>query len=189
MIKITCLFCGYSKEVSKDKIPEKVKSIICPICGKKFNFTAEYYTKAGFGVRLLALVIDLLFLKIIAIIIGAFIDYLLTYIFDKFSFFEQEQANTIIGGVIYFIWSVIPFFYFLISTWKYGKSIGKLFLGIKVVDKDGQKPDFKMSFKREVLGKLMSGFLFGLGFFFVLFDKNKQALHDKYAKTYVVNSI
>lgn len=189
MIKITCPFCGYSKEVSIDKIPKETKSVICPICGKKFNFTADFYTKAGFGLRMLAMIIDLLLLKIIAIVVGAFLDYTLTYLFDKFTFFNKEQVNTLIGGVIYLVWSILPFFYFLISTWKYGKSVGKFFLGIKIVDQNGQRPDFKISFKREVIGKFVSGLLFGVGFLFILFDRNKQALHDKYAKTYVVNNM
>lgn len=189
MIKITCSFCGYSKEVSQDRIPEKAKRVICPVCGKKFSFTVDFFLKAGFGVRLLALIIDLLLLKIVAIVIGAFVDYILTYLFDKYTFLDRERANTIIGGVIYFIWSVIPFFYFTISTWKYSRSIGKFFLGIRVVDKHGQKPDLKMSLKRECVGKFISGLLLGIGFFMVLFDKNKQALHDKFAKTYVVHNI
>ncbi len=186
MIKITCPFCGYSKEVSEDRIPEKAKSIICPVCGKKFSFTIDFFKKAGFGVRFLAIIIDLLLLKIVAILIGAFIDYTLTYMLDKYFYLDKEKINTIIGGVIYFIWSAIPFLYFTISTWKYSGSIGKLFLGIKIVDKNCHKPDLKISFKRECMGKFISGLLFGMGFLFVLFDKNKQALHDKIAKTYVV---
>ncbi|MCX7770618.1 MAG: RDD family protein [Proteobacteria bacterium] len=189
MIKISCPFCGYSKNVSVEKLPARIRGVICPICGKKFNFTAEFYTKAGFFVRLLALIIDLLILKIIAIIIGALLDYTLTYLLDKFVYWEKEKINTLIGGVIYSVWTIIPFFYFTISTWQYGKSIGKLFLGIRIVNNLGEKPDLKISIKREIVGKLLSGLILGIGFFMVLFDKNKQALHDKLAGTYVVYNL
>jgi uncharacterized RDD family membrane protein YckC len=186
MIKITCPFCGFTRNVEKEKIPKKAKSIICPICNKKFGFLPDFYLKAGFWQRFLAMLIDILIIKIVAIILGYVTDELLTYVLEITKVVSQENVNLIVGGVIYFIFVLLPFFYFTISTCKYGKTIGKQFIGIKVIDRNGKVPDLSTSIKREVFGKTLSGLLLGIGYLIVLFDKEKQALHDKIANTYVV---
>ncbi len=187
MIKITCPFCGFSKSVDKENIPKNAKSIICPICNKKFGFLPNFYLKAGFWQRFLALLIDILIIKIVAIILGYVTDELLTYALEVTKTLSRENVNLVVGGVIYFIFVSLPFFYFTISTWKYGKTMGKHLIGIKVIDRNGKIPDLSTSLKREVFGKILSGLLLGIGFLIVIFDKEKQALHDKIASTYVVN--
>ncbi|HCB22768.1 TPA: RDD family protein, partial [Candidatus Daviesbacteria bacterium] len=39
---------------------------------------------------------------------------------------------------------------------------------------------------REILGKLASGLILGIGYLMVAWDSKKQGLHDKIASTYVV---
>jgi len=39
---------------------------------------------------------------------------------------------------------------------------------------------------REWIGRWLSGLLFGLGYLWILLDKDRQAWHDKLASTYVV---
>ena len=59
-------------------------------------------------------------------------------------------------------------------------------MGIRVVDAQGKTPNMLTFFLREVVGKLVSGIILGIGYLIVLWDGRKQALHDKIASTYVV---
>lgn len=69
----------------------------------------------------------------------------------------------------------------------YSASPGKKILGLKVVDKDDYEPiDFWKIISRETVGKFVSGFIVGLGFLWILWDKENQALHDKFFNSMVV---
>lgn len=63
---------------------------------------------------------------------------------------------------------------------------GKKWAKIKVVKMDGSKLTFKDAFIREIFGKTLSLLVFNLGYFSIMWDKNKQCWHDKIAKTFVV---
>ncbi|MCL4367306.1 RDD family protein [Patescibacteria group bacterium] len=71
---------------------------------------------------------------------------------------------------------------------KYGATLGKKWLKIRVVGTDNQKIDFVKAFLREVIGKFLSAMILGLGYFWAMWDKNRQAWHDKIADTYVVST-
>jgi uncharacterized RDD family membrane protein YckC len=51
-------------------------------------------------------------------------------------------------------WTLAFELYILISTWKFGQTLGKKFLKIQVLRLDGQKVDFLSSFKRRVVDLL-----------------------------------
>lgn len=76
---------------------------------------------------------------------------------------------------------------FYLSLLAKGMTPGKYILGERVVMKlDGGAPGLGVMLLREVVGKIISGLVFGLGFFWALFDKDNQAWHDKIAATVVV---
>jgi len=186
MTKITCPFCSFSKEVSEDKIPNVVSYVKCPMCNETFSFTFFEQKKAGFFSRLLAFIIDMLFLNAVFLIISFSLDFGLSYIFQLFGITDEEFSYMVIGSVIYFACVAIMFFYFAYFTHIYGMTLGKKVLGIKVVNQYGKNPDVAEVLKREVLGKTLSSLFLGAGFLWALFDKNNQTFHDKIAKTYVV---
>ncbi|MCR9102654.1 MAG: RDD family protein [bacterium] len=66
-------------------------------------------------------------------------------------------------------------------------TLGKRVLGLSVGDYSGQRLGLKASFIRN-FGKLISISVLGLGFLWVLFDKERQGWHDKMAKTLVVKN-
>jgi uncharacterized RDD family membrane protein YckC len=66
-------------------------------------------------------------------------------------------------------------------------TIGKMVLGIEVVNEEGGKISFKQATGR-FLGKILSVVLFFIGFIMVAFTEKKQGLHDKLANTYVIKS-
>lgn len=63
---------------------------------------------------------------------------------------------------------------------------GKMIMGMKVTDADGDQIGFGMATGR-YLGKLIAGFLLGLPYITALFTSKKQAMHDLIAGTIVIN--
>jgi len=87
------------------------------------------------------------------------------------------------SGSLYFMW----------GTARSGQTPGKKMLGIKVVDGNGAAPGWGKAFLRYVIGfglesLLMYMFIGVLGWLWPLWDKDKQAWHDKIGSTYVVDN-
>ena len=70
-------------------------------------------------------------------------------------------------------------------TSKYGGTLGKLILGLEVLDENGKKLKKTLSIFRHTAGYLVSGALFFLGYFWIL-RKDKLAWHDLMAGTVVI---
>lgn len=84
--------------------------------------------------------------------------------------------------------NLITISYFILLTYFYNATLGKMLLKIKVVNTNYQKLSFIQVLIRELIGKFISGLIFGLGYIWVIFDDKKQGWHDKIAKTYVINT-
>ena len=70
---------------------------------------------------------------------------------------------------------------------KYSATLGKMAVHIKVVDANGQRPSWGTAISREIVGRLVSGLIpFAIGYLWMLWDSQKQTVHDKIAGTYVV---
>jgi uncharacterized RDD family membrane protein YckC len=59
-----------------------------------------------------------------------------------------------------------------------GTTPGKNLLNMQVVKEDGQRAGFGTMLFTEWIGKWVSGFVFGLGYLWILSDKDRQAWHD-----------
>lgn len=123
--------------------------------------TIEY---AGFVVRLAALVID-------NFVIAGTLSSIFILLFGI-------QANILAN-----IASIVTFVFFVT---RFGATPGKMFLGLKIISNTGSNPSVMAAILREIVGKLLSGLVFGFGYFWVMFDKEKQGWHDKIAGTHVV---
>jgi len=66
------------------------------------------------------------------------------------------------------------------ATW------GKMALGIKVTDLNGERISFGRATGRH-FGKILSGLTLGIGYLMVAFTERKQGLHDMVAKTLVID--
>jgi len=69
-----------------------------------------------------------------------------------------------------------------------GQTVGKMAVGIKVVDKEGKTPTLGQAALREIVGKTISAIILYIGFLMIAWDKQKQGLHDKIAETYIVST-
>jgi uncharacterized RDD family membrane protein YckC len=68
---------------------------------------------------------------------------------------------------------------------KYQATVGKLALGLKVTDMDGNNLDFVKALVRNIC-KIISGMIMGIGYIMAGFTDKKQGLHDMIANTLVV---
>jgi uncharacterized RDD family membrane protein YckC len=120
--------------------------------------------RASFGRRLVAYLID-------SILIG--IIYGIAYAISE----PLGVVASIVTGLIYFS-------YFDGS--ENGQTVGKMALGIRVIDFRGGGPiGFGRGFIRW-LGRIVSSIPCFLGYFWAIWDKEKQGWHDKIATTVVV---
>ena len=149
---------------------------------------------AGFWERLVALLIDGLILSAayLVLIFRGFFVFVILGIGAATS--NNEAVSLSIISVLtaaVFFWVVILYlvqvFYFIYFTAK-GATLGKKVMGLKVIDETGSNIGYGKSFLREIVGKIVSGLVFNLGYVWVAFDDKKQGWHDKIAGTYVVKN-
>jgi len=118
--------------------------------------------KAGFGTRLVAYLIDFIILTFIQLVVV------------KLAPDLAVAANIIITAA-----------YFIVLIGRDGQTFGKKVMGIKVIVADGNIPGYTKAFIRYI-GYFISSLLLGLGYLLILFHKDRQALHDVIAGTYVI---
>ncbi len=88
-----------------------------------------------------------------------------------------------------YLFMPIVYIVFFVSFLHRGTTPGKALFGLEVVHLAEQKyPDLKTMFRREIIGKLISGLPLTIGFLSAFWDKNGQTWHDKYVGTIVVRS-
>ena len=97
---------------------------------------------------------------------------------DVFSRFQSEvQLLVFLVSAVYNVFFMVYF---------NGQTLGKIMLGLRVVKKNGRRISWLDALLRNVLGYTVSG-IFLLGYIWALFDREKQAWHDKMAGTVVVD--
>lgn len=140
----------------------------------------------GFIIFFVARVTALLFGLLIATLMfeTAFIQFFI----DRFEYRTAEILLGIFSLTI--IWGsalcVVWLYYALMESSRFKGTLGKLALGIAVVDERFEKVSFGRASAR-YWSKCVSVVTLYIGFLMAGFTEKKQALHDKIANTYVVN--
>jgi uncharacterized RDD family membrane protein YckC len=98
---------------------------------------------------------------------------------------QQTYVGLLSSGIL--LVSLSWLYFAIMESSKYQATVGKLLLGVKVVDLKGKRISFLKATGR-YLGKFLSRLLLGFGFIMMLFTKKKQCLHDKLTKTLVVKN-
>jgi uncharacterized RDD family membrane protein YckC len=130
----------------------------------------------GFWRRLLAYIIDAI---ILGIVIGA-IDSIAMAILRSGS---GASAGATAGSSIFAI--VVAWLYFaLMESSSYQATIGKLALGMRVTDVNGQRISFARATGRW-FAKILSSIILYIGFLMIAFTPQKRGLHDYVAGTLV----
>ena len=130
----------------------------------------------GFWIRLVAFVIDLALLAIVRVFMQKMgVDF--TSMMDSLGY-----VFTLIF-VVLIVRFIITFFF-----WRmFSATPGKMIIGAKIADAEtGGKPT-ALQFVKRYIGYFISLNPFLLGFLWSGWDKNKQAIHDKFAGTVVIS--
>ncbi len=83
-----------------------------------------------------------------------------------------------------FILTIAYYLFFWVK--ENGQTLGKRFMGIRIVRVDNQPLDIGTAVIRYI-GYFISSLVFCLGYLWAIFDPQKQAWHDKMARTIVIN--
>ena len=151
---------------------------------------------AGFGRRFAAFLLDALFLTFVtgvyALLVSGGTLAAVLGIALVLGGLPQDISGVVVAVVAVTVVTVVVGavliygLYWVLMTGLAGATLGKLALGLRVVDETGGRPGLARAFMREVPGKFLSKSGLYLGFFWVLKDGRKQAWHDKIAGTYVL---
>jgi uncharacterized RDD family membrane protein YckC len=122
--------------------------------------------RSGFWRRFAAALLDGILLGIVQGIIGVLLDS---------------------AGAVYALSTLISYGYYIaLEGGPRGQTLGKMALGIRVVDfNTGGQIGYPRALVRQLV-KIVSGIVFGLGYFWMIWDKEKQTWHDKAANSVVV---
>ena len=146
---------------------------------KNDEFSVLQGRTAGFVTRLIAYMMDVAILAGVVAVGGW-----LAVLADNL--LESMGLNTRIDLARIFLF-LIPFIvgsYFVFFWALTGRTIGKWFMGLKIVGRDGGALSIGQAFLR-FLGYGVSAIVFWMGYLWVIVDDERQAWHDHMAKTWV----
>jgi uncharacterized RDD family membrane protein YckC len=174
-------FCGEcGKEFPTGEMLKFGATPICANCKDVFAHKlregvslGEVRRYGGFWIRALAQLIDGIISFIFLFIVNA-------ALFRTFDFLGRDRPTAAIlveylAGVAYVIWFVH----------RYGGTLGKLALGLRIITTRGTRLDLGESVGR-YFGIWLSSITLGVGFIMAAFDSEKRALHDRVCNTRVV---
>ncbi|SFH98570.1 Uncharacterized membrane protein YckC, RDD family [Tindallia magadiensis] len=133
----------------------------------------EDYRLARMADRLTAYVLDMIVVSGIGVILGAISGGMVW----RIPFFAMQLMTIGVAGAVYFS----------LFTKIWGQTLGKMVMGIRVIQKNGEPLDWKTVLLREVAGRTISQF-FGvhIGYLWAVISKKNQGWHDLLVDTYVV---
>lgn len=150
---------------------------------------------AGFWKRFVAFIIDSILVSIVeTVLLVPILAMSGITIFRAIAF--DESPSEIVGMVMaliaaYLGWLlmtiVVSWLYFaLMESSERGATVGKLALGIRVVDLSGKRISFARATGR-YFAKILSSLILMIGYLMAAFTDRKQALHDTIAGCLVIN--
>lgn len=145
------------------------------------NENVNEITYAGFLVRFVAFIIDM-------IVVGIGVSFIKVFVLSGFLSIEVFSNPILFNISIADIFTyILKVSYFIICVCSTQTTLGKYIMKLKVVDKDGGKLSALSVIYRETIGRFLSSFLCA-GYLLVLIDKEKTALHDKIVDSRVIYS-
>ncbi len=166
----------YQEENEKEEVIEQRNHNIQTVKPKIGYVKPTIIDYAGFGARFLAQLVDNIIVNVIV--------FALFMIFSNILYFSEFEYIII----LFTVHTIVNWLYFALQeSSKSGATLGKKLCRIKVINQNLQQISFGTATGR-YLGKLLSSFIFGIGYLIPLFRKNdNKALHDIIANTTVVN--
>lgn len=185
---------------------------ICPGCGTSNQATSQYCYKCGlklpdiinagivkpggFWIRFVAYLIDAILLNVVnSVVFFIFLGVFGTSI-DWEDWFSTGGMDIYSGDFAIFsgayslallVSFVITAGYYTFAVGKWGKTVGKLATGLKVVRPDGSRVSYWRAFAR-YWGYQLCILTFWVGFLVIAFNKDKRGLHDLVCDTMVIRT-
>lgn len=187
----TCSLC--EKEFGADQLIQFEGVSVCADC--KPNFiqqlkenaeitSASIIRYAGFWRRFGAVFIDGIIMYVANLPIGLLFGLLM----PAMSSAQKDITSPLFWpsvGIMYVLQLFIPACYVIIMLGKYGATLGKKAVGIKVVMSDGSPITYGRSTGR-YFATILSGLIMNIGYIMAAFDEEKRALHDHMCNTRVI---
>lgn len=129
---------------------------------------------AGFWIRFVAYVLDVIILLPISVGVTIF---LLPTLLNP----ENVAANLLANLGL----TLVQFAYKVFFNGKYGATPGKLVVGLKIVRTDGSGLGYGLATGR-LFAEFISAIIFGIGYIIAAFDPEKRSLHDRICNTRVI---
>ena len=136
-------------------------------------------TPAGFWIRLLAYLIDLIVLIVADLIAGVLIGFVVTV--------SGGNIDDIGDVTLLLVSLTVAIVYYTIGISVYSTTIGKRVLGLYVLRPDDSKVGPGRALAR-YLSYIVSWVTLGIGFLMIAFSDNKRGLHDEICDTVVVRN-
>lgn len=160
--------------------------------------TQSEYRPAGLIVRLMALLYDLFLLFAVGFVYSGLVMIIVTALGAEatdlsLSTTEQgvimradEGYQPLLHGPLFQIGLAATVLAFYLGFWRWrDATLGMQTWRLTLVTQDGKKPNMKQLWIRSLTGFLAFA-CFGLGYFYLLIDPQKRALHDRVSGTRVV---
>lgn len=175
-----CSYCGKENEDVAEQ---------CIGCGVDIEAKVQKLTKAGFGIRTLARLIDMVFFLMIGYL-ASLIAVIIVYFLSRMEWIEPGWPARVreitYGGFLLGLLANILYHSFCEGL--HGATIGKLMCGLRVVQQDGSPSTLKGAFLRSLLYPLDS-FCFGLIAFMTMDNSPlNQRVGDVCGKTAVLKT-
>jgi len=139
----------------------------------------------GFWLRVVAYILDAILLNIAFGILAAIIG--VNLIPADPAKIDPAQFISSMGS-LQLVALVVSWLYFaLLESSARGATVGKMVLGLRVVDGQGNRISFLRATGR-FFAKILSGMILFIGFLMVAFTERKRGLHDMIADTLVVKT-
>ena len=159
---------------TQEKVEKVEKDLSLPTTIEDYmNLSKNFY--AGFWMRFVAYLIDMIVIYSIASLLNTFSFGLLNKQLD-FPILGEESLSYVIVMFAYFIW----------MTYFFSQTLGKMIMKIKVETNKGDKLGLIDIVYRELVGRLLTIFLLYIPYLAVAFTNKKKGLHDYIADTVVV---
>ena len=167
---------------------ENDESRFCSKCGAIIEAAAQpeipeaedreqvYGKPAGFWIRAIAVFFDGIILAVGGVLIGGILGFLMSV-----------SAGDVSGSTPFFniLGFVIGAVYYICMHGKYGQTLGKMLIGIKVIKINDEHLSYGTALLRYI-GRTVNALTLFIGYIVVVFNRKKRGLHDFIAGTKVI---
>ena len=159
---------------TQEKVEKVEKDLTLPTSIEDYMILSKNFY-AGFWMRFVAYLIDMIVIYAISSLLNTFSFGLLNKRLD-FPILGEESLSYVI----------VMFAYFISMTYFFSQTLGKMIMKIKVETNKGDKLGLIDIVYRELVGRLLTIFLLYIPYLAVAFTNKKKGLHDYIADTVVV---